>query len=394
MPRAHCRARLRPSNCAPPSHHARAVSHFSRTLIAWQRRAGRHDLPWQAARDPYRIWLSEIMLQQTQVSAVIPYYERFVARFPDVRSLARASQHEVLRLWSGLGYYARARNLHRSARIVAQRRAGRFPDTAEGLAQLPGVGRSTAGAIAAFAFGQRAPILDGNVKRLLARCFGIEGYPGEAQVTQRLWTLAESLLPRRAIEPYTQALMDLGATVCTRRRPRCAQCPLRAQCIALLEGRVSELPAPRPLRARPLRRETWLIALHDGQVLLERRPAEGVWGGLWALPRLDVRRDAVHRLLGARPQRLRRRAAFEHGFTHFRLWVQPMECDFAARPPGRPPHTRWLPLAQALRSAQPAPVTRLLRELLSERRARRARRAPSPAGRGARRHRRSRAAPA
>jgi len=371
-----------------------AVSRFPRALIAWQRRAGRHDLPWQGARDPYRIWLSEIMLQQTQVGAVVPYYERFLTRFPDVHSLARASQHEVLRFWSGLGYYARARNLHRAARIVARERAGRFPDTVDGLAQLPGVGRSTAGAIAAFAFGRRAAILDGNVKRLLTRCFGIEGYPGEARITQRLWALAQSLLPQRAIEAYTQALMDLGATVCTRSRPRCAQCPLRTQCIALREDRVSDLPAPRPRRERPLRRETWLIARHRGRVLLEQRPAEGVWGGLWAFPRLVARRDAVHDMLGAPPQRMRRRAAFEHGFTHFRLHVQPIECDFAARPPGRPPRARWLSLAQARRSAQPAPVAQLLRALLNEAGARPSRRAPRPAGPGARRRRRSRAAPA
>ena len=393
--RGHVAARGRgASNRAPLERSGRNLSQFPRALIAWQRRSGRHELPWQGARDPYRIWLSEIMLQQTQVGAVIPYYERFVARFPDVHSLARASQHEVLRLWSGLGYYARARNLHRAARIVARERAGHFPDNVEDLARLPGVGRSTAGAIAAFAFGRRAPILDGNVKRLFARCFGIDGYPGEARVTQRLWTLAESLLPRRAIEPYTQALMDLGATVCTRSRPRCAQCPLRAQCTALREGRVSDLPAPRPLRARPLRRETWLIALHDGQVLLERRPAEGVWGGLWALPRLAVRSDAVQGLLGAAPLRMRRRVPFEHGFTHFRLRVRPMECEFAARPPARPPRTRWLPLAQALRSAQPAPVARLLRALANEADARPARQALQRAGRGARRRRRSPAASA
>jgi len=373
------------------------VSRFSRTLIAWQRRAGRRDLPWQGTRDPYRIWLSEIMLQQTQVAAVIPYYERFVARYPDVQSLARASQQEVLRLWSGLGYYARARNLHRAARVVAQARGGCFPDTVEGLAQLPGVGRSTAGAIAAFAFGRRSPILDGNVKRLLARCFGVEGHAGEAKVAARLWALAESLLPRRAIEPYTQALMDLGATLCTRARPQCERCPLRAQCVALRTQRVHALPAPRPRRARPLRRETWLVALHGGRVLLERRPAEGIWGGLWALPRLATQRganEAVRRLLGARPERTRKHVAFEHGFTHFRLRVRPIECEFGALPVGRPPDTRWMPFAQALRAAQPTPVARLLGSLFSARSARPVPPAPSPAARGARRRRRSRAASA
>jgi len=374
-----------------------ALSRFSRTLVAWQRRAGRRDLPWQGTRDPYRIWLSEIMLQQTQVGAVIPYYQRFVAKFPDVHSLAQASQHDVLRLWSGLGYYARARNLHRAARAVARQGRGRFPDTVEGLAELPGIGRSTAGAIAAFAFGRRAAILDGNVKRLLARCFGVDGYPGDAAVAARLWTLAESLLPRRAIETYTQGLMDLGATVCTRARPQCAHCPLRTQCVALCDDRVAELPAPRPRRERPLRRERWLVALHGGRVLLERRPAEGLWGGLWALPRLASQRnvdDTVRRMLGAPPQQITECATFEHGFTHFRLQVQPVECRYVALPPGRLPHARWMPLVQALRAAQPAPVARLLRALLNGRSARPTSPAPPPAARGAVRRRRFPAAPA
>jgi A/G-specific adenine glycosylase len=251
LPRAPQAVKLRgaePCSCV--------VSDFSRTLVSWQRRAGRHDLPWQGTRDPYRVWLSEIMLQQTQVAAVIPYYERFVARYPDVRSLARASQEDVLRLWSGLGYYARARNLHRAARVVAREHGGRFPDTIDALVQLPGIGRSTAGAIAAFAFGRRAAILDGNVKRLLARCFGVDGYPGDTPVAARLWALAESLLPRRAIETYTQALMDVGATLCTRTRPRCPHCPLRVQCVALREARVASLPAPRPRKRLSLRRES------------------------------------------------------------------------------------------------------------------------------------------
>jgi len=373
------------------------VTQFSRSLIAWHGRAGRRDLPWQGTRDPYRIWLSEIMLQQTQVAAAIPYFERFVARFPDVQRLARASLHDVLRLWSGLGYYARARNLHRAARVVARERGGRFPESVEGLVQLPGVGRSTAGAIAAFAFGRRAPILDGNVKRLLARCFAVAGYPGDAAVAAQLWSLAEALLPRRAIETYTQALMDLGATVCTRTRPQCLHCPLRAQCVALRDARVQTLPELRPRRPLPLRRETWLVASHGGRVLLERRPAEGLWGGLWAFPRLaggGRAADAVRRSLGEQPASMRRRTPFEHGFTHFRLRVQPIECELAAQPAGRLPRTRWMPFAEALRAAQPTPVARLLRAVLSERSARSARRVPTPAARGAVSRRRSRAAPA
>ena len=372
------------------------MSDFSRTLVSWQRRAGRHDLPWQGTRDAYRIWLSEIMLQQTQVAAVIPYYQRFMAALPDVHALAAATEDTVLHLWTGLGYYARARNLHRAARVVAYEYGGRFPDTIDGLSQLPGVGRSTAGAIAAFAFGRRAPILDGNVKRLLARCFGVDGYPGDAAVAARLWALAESLLPQRAIETYTQALMDIGATLCMRVRPQCARCPLAAQCVALREARVPSLPAPRPRKRLPLRRESWLIALHGGRVLLERRPAEGLWGGLWAFPRVVARGqplDAVRREIGARPLRMVRGTPFEHGFTHFRLRVQPLECEFAALPACKPPRTRWMSLAQALRAAQPAPVARLLRDL-NARRARPVRPAPRRAVPGARRRRPSRAGPA
>lgn len=373
------------------------MNRFAPTLIAWQRRAGRRDLPWQGSRDPYRIWLSEIMLQQTQVAAVAPYYERFVARFPDVGALARAPLGEVLRLWSGLGYYARARNLHRAARVIVRDQRGRFPATREGWCALPGVGRSTAGAIAAFAFAQREAILDGNVKRLLARCFGIEGYPGETVVAAQLWALAESLLPRRDIETYTQALMDLGATLCTRSRPECSRCPLSKQCIALRKGRVDALPTPRPRRARPLRRETWLVAMYGDRVLLERRPAEGLWGGLWTFPRVaegSRAADRVRQALGKAPDRTRRRAPFEHGFTHFRLRVQPLETLYSALPPRRPVGTRWMRLAQATRAAAPTPVARLLRALVSERRAAPARPARRRAAQAAPHRRRSRAAPA
>src|ERR1700682_5011018 len=258
---------------------------FSEKLIAWQRRHGRHDLPWQGTRDPYRIWLSEVMLQQTQVATVVPYYERFIARYPGFSELARASEDEVLKLWSGLGYYARGRNLLLAARAVAAR--GEFPRTADEIAELPGVGRSTAAAIAAFAFGERAAILDGNVKRVLARCFGIEGWPGEAAVGRALWSVAERLLPKRGLEAYTQALMDLGATVCTSRQPKCDACPVRSICTARKQGRVADIPARRPRRVLPRRSVTWLVLRHEGGVLVERRPAPGIWGGLWCFPELE-----------------------------------------------------------------------------------------------------------
>ena len=329
------------------------MSAFARTLVRWQRAAGRHGLPWQGTRDPYRVWLSEIMLQQTQVSAVIPYYRRFLERFPDVASLARAPEDAVLRLWSGLGYYARARNLHKAARAVAE--AGAFPDTVDGLQALPGVGRSTAGAIAAFAFGRRAAILDGNVKRVLARAFG-----GPAD----LWALAESLLPARDIETYTQALMDLGATVCTRATPACARCPVADGCVALRDGRIAELPAPRAKRAVPHRKSEWLVITRGGRVLLEQRPREGLWGGLWVFPERapgGLAAQARARF-GVEVGRTSKLAPLEHGFTHFRLAVTPLHLE--ARASGRSrPGQRWMTLAAARRAAIPVPVRTVLERL-------------------------------
>jgi len=314
---------------------------FAEQLVRWQRRHGRHDLPWQASRDPYRVWLAEVMLQQTQVATVIPYYRRFLECFPDVRALAAASQDEVLRQWSGLGYYARGRNLHAAAKAVLA--AGAFPSTPEGLRALPGVGRSTAAAIAVFAFGRRAAILDGNVKRVLARRFGVQG-------EQRLWALAERLLPRRGLRAYTQALMDLGAAVCTRRRPQCAGCPVARGCVARREGRVNELPAPRARKALPLKRATWFVHVHAGNVLLERRPVEGLWGGLWAFPEKRLPGAAITRRL---PE-------LEHGFTHFRLRARPVLCS--AVDDARPGQI-WLALADAPQAAVPTPVRRVLRAL-------------------------------
>jgi A/G-specific adenine glycosylase len=319
---------------------------FAASLIAWQRKHGRHGLPWQGTRDPYRVWLAEVMLQQTQVATVIPYYARFLERFADVRSLARAPLDEVLRFWSGLGYYARGRNLHAAARAVVAR--GGFPRTLEGLAELPGVGRSTAAAIAVFAFGRRAAILDGNVKRVLARRFGV-------QEPKAQWALAEKLLPRRDLRAYTQALMDLGATVCTRSKPACARCPVARGCVARREGRIAELPAPRTRRPLPLRRATWHVYVHAGSVLLERRPGAGLWGGLWTFPEMRLYDDAP---------RARRLEPLEHGFTHFRLHAQPLLYEMGASPPRAEAAGRlWLDLAEAPEAAVPTPVRRVLRAL-------------------------------
>lgn len=318
---------------------------FARKLVAWQRRHGRRGLPWQGTRDPYRIWLSEVMLQQTQVSAVVPYYERFLARCPDIKTLAAASEEEVLRLWSGLGYYARGRNLHRAAKRIVFDLKEVFPQTASEIEALPGVGRSTAAAIAAFAFGERAAILDGNVRRVLARRFGVEG-------EQAQWRLAEKLLPVRDIRGYTQALMDLGATVCTRASPACKRCPVVSDCVAFRQGRVAELPTPRVRKPQPTRRATWFVLMHRGEVLLERRPSTGIWGGLWVFP---------EKIPDYEVKRRKRLPALEHGFTHFKLKVQPILCDVRRiSPRAEAPGRMWLALEDAAGAAVPAPVKALL----------------------------------
>lgn len=341
---------------------------FAPRLVAWQRRHGRHELPWQRTRDPYRIWVSEIMLQQTQVGAVIGYYARFMERFPGVQELAAAEEDEVLRHWSGLGYYARARNLHKAARIVMQVHDGKFPRTAAQITTLPGIGRSTAAAIAAFAFGERGAILDGNVKRVLARRFGIGGFPGSARIETQLWGLAESLLPEDGgeIEAYTQGVMDLGATICTRTNPACDRCPVSAECIARMTDKIAELPSPRPRKDYPTRKATWLVLMYRGQVLLERRPPAGIWGSLWAFPEFegkDLARDCLERF-GCVLSGHRELPSFAHGFTHFRLEVSPLVCDVGrfrtrAGESGR----MWLDPADAMAAAVPAPVRNLLRGL-------------------------------
>jgi A/G-specific adenine glycosylase len=340
---------------------------FAERVIEWQQSCGRHDLPWQRTRDAYRIWLSEIMLQQTQVSAVVPYYARFLARFPDLASLAAASEDDVLALWSGLGYYARARNLYSAARTVVARHAGKFPGTLDDIVTLPGIGRSTAGAIAVFAFGVRHPILDGNVKRVFARAFGIPGYPGEKKIETAMWAQAEALLPPSDVESYTQGLMDLGAGICTRSRPRCELCPLRQDCVALRENRIAELPTPRPRKPLPEKSTVMLILRHDREVLLEKRPVPGIWGGLWSFPEiadlggaaglLSVRFGAEVTAEGLLPD-------VRHGFTHYALTITPAllrvtRLESRAHSPG---HV-WLTLADAINAAVPAPVREILRRL-------------------------------
>jgi A/G-specific adenine glycosylase len=343
-----------------------ALADFSTRLVAWQRVHGRHDLPWQNTRDPYWIWLSEIMLQQTQVSTVIPYYARFLARFPDVNALAAAPLDDVMALWAGLGYYSRARNLHRCAQVVSEQYGGAFPRIVDELAELPGIGRSTAAAIASFAFGARATILDGNVKRVLARVFGIEGFPGEKRVENAMWTLAESLLPDAAhpddVTAYTQGLMDLGATLCVRGKPDCARCPFAADCVANVSGRQRELPAARPKKTVPTKK-TWMLVLKDGDcVLLEKRPPTGIWGGLWSLPEAagEDALAAVAQDLGGTDE-LQSLAPLTHTFTHFKLDIEPrLAAANGARVQAADGATVWAPLSDIDAYGLPAPVRKLL----------------------------------
>ncbi len=341
---------------------------FAERLIVWQRRHGRHDLPWQGTRDAYRVWLSEIMLQQTQVTTVIPYYRRFLECFPTVAALAGAQISAVLELWAGLGYYARARNLHRCAQTIVAEHGGGFPATPQGLAELPGIGRSTAAAISVFAFGNRAAILDGNVKRVLARCFGIEGFPGEARTEREMWTLAESLLPVAKVEAYTQGLMDLGAMLCTRRKPSCGRCPMLGNCVAQRDGRQHELPASRPAKKLP-EREAALILITDGErVLVERRPPTGIWGGLLVLPECPV--DAAQMFaqsLGCRVIKINPLPALRHVFTHFRLDLKPLLCcvemtEASVTDLG----FEWLRLGDVAQAALPTPVRKIITSLANK----------------------------
>lgn len=339
------------------------MSPFATRLIRWHQRHGRHDLPWQGTRDPYRIWLSEVMLQQTQVETVIPYYRRFLARFPSARSLARASLDDVLAIWSGLGYYSRARNLHAAAKRVIESPRGRFPGTREALQALPGVGRTTAAAIAVFAYAAREAILDGNAKRVLARHFAVSGHAGEPRTERRLWKIAESQLPRRNVERYTQALMDLGASLCSRGQPACESCPVRASCAAYALGKVHAYPRPRPRRPRPVRQTSLLLVLSDGEVLLEKRPPAGIWGGLWSLPECDSSedvRDYCELRWGTRPARPESLPPLRHEFTHFTLDITPVVCRLKASPRLASPGQVFLPPEEAARAAVPAPVKKLL----------------------------------
>lgn len=340
------------------------ASNFAQRLIHWQRKHGRHDLPWQGA-DAYRVWLSEIMLQQTQVATVIPYFQRFIAAFPDIPALAAATEEQVLAHWSGLGYYARGRNLHAAARIIVDEYRGEFPRAFEQIIELPGIGRSTAAAICALAWHERRAILDGNVKRVLARHCGIAGSPGEKAVEALLWEQAEARLPQRDIAVYIQAQMDLGAKLCTRSKPRCDMCPVHDDCVAFQSGRVSELPTPRPRKTMPERHTTFLLLMHNNDILLEKRPGNGIWGGLWCPPEFDDENAGRGWCLrnGMDARDGNRLETFSHTFTHFKLHISPLKIQLASKPlSAAQPGSVWLNVETALQGAIPKPVKVLLEE--------------------------------
>ena len=339
---------------------ADAGAAFAPRLVAWQRRHGRHDLPWQGTRDPYRVWLSEIMLQQTQVATVLGYYGRFVQRFPDVAALAAAPLDEVLVQWQGLGYYSRARNLHRCAQLVVSEHGGRFPASSAALAELPGIGRSTAAAIAAFCFGERVAILDGNVKRVLTRLLGYDADLARPAPERALWAQAEALLPAADVEAYTQGLMDLGATLCSARAPRCGTCPVRELCVAQRTGDAERYPVKTRRLVRTRRESWWLWLEWRDSVWLAQRPASGVWAGLWTLPLYDDE-AALHAAAARLRAELEPQAAIDHALTHFDWRLHPRRARLARRPAAALlGDGRWVARDELAQVALPAPLARLL----------------------------------
>ena len=336
---------------------------FAEHLLAWFDIHGRKDLPWQQDKSPYRVWISEIMLQQTQVSTVIPYYHAFMARFPNVESLAAAPIDHVLQHWAGLGYYARARNLHKAAQQINS--LGHFPDTLPQLVALPGIGQSTAGAILSLAFASSQPILDGNVKRVLTRFFAIDGWPSLRAVEVALWDLSTQITPKARCGDYTQAIMDLGATLCTRSKPRCGDCPMQSHCQAFLTQTVANYPQRKTPKITPVKQIIFLIAQNlAGECWLEQRPMKGIWGGLWSLPEVD-RIEEVEMWCNAHELKLNDQqtlAVQRHTFSHYHLDYTPLLLTVDTTKPSNHWHTR----AQWQKCALPAPINVLLTQLMTE----------------------------
>ena len=338
---------------------------FAERVLRWYDDHGRKDLPWQRDIDAYRIWVSEIMLQQTQVRTVIPYFEAFMASFPTVNDLAAAPIDAVLRHWSGLGYYARARNLHRAAHIIRDEHGGRFPRVFEEVEALPGVGRSTAGAILSLTFDQRHAILDGNVKRVLARHNAIEGWPGKAVVAKALWDIAEQRTPGERVADYTQAIMDLGATLCTRSSPACERCPVSSDCEALIDGEITRFPGKKPKKEKPLKETTMVMAVIDDAVYLERRPASGIWGGLWSLPEVEDLDDWCDRQFSARALDVESWGTLRHSFSHYDLDISPLvvHLDSESSKVAEGNGTTWYRLSDDPPGGVAAPVQKLIDSL-------------------------------
>lgn len=342
---------------------------FSQNLLKWFDQSGRKDLPWQHPATAYRVWISEIMLQQTQVATVIPYFNKFIQQYPDIQTLADAPLDEVLSLWAGLGYYARARNLHKTAGIINQAR--KFPDSLEGLVALPGIGLSTAGAILSIAYHKSQPILDGNVRRVFARFKAIQGWTGSTKVNKQLWVISTRYTPKERVADYTQAIMDLGATVCTRSKPKCIDCPLQINCMALEQQRVHELPTPKPSKKIPVKQSTFIIAIdQDKQIYLEKRALTGIWGGLWSVPELTSVAE-LDAWLYAKSIVVTKKQLWEirrHTFSHFHLDYQPivLNVEYPINNVLEAEKTLWYKHLQTKNIALPAPVKQLFDEMIEE----------------------------
>jgi len=342
---------------------------FSATILNWYHQHGRKHLPWQQNITPYRVWVSEIMLQQTQVATVIPYYERFMQRFPTVQDLAAAEQDEVLHLWTGLGYYARGRNLHKCAQTVVEQHGGEFPHSVEQLSELPGIGRSTAAAIASISMAIPAAILDGNVKRVLTRFFAVEGWPGTTAVEKQLWDIAERLTPQQHNREYTQAMMDMGATLCTRSKPACGICPLQPECAGYATGKPTQFPNSKPKKEKP-EKHTWMLMFRspDGEFLLQQRPQTGIWGGLWSFPEVSDAEQAdqqAHLLAGDHIDTILMLDSFRHTFSHYHLHIHPVEIRLTHQPAQiGEAEQHWYNPAQPSELGLAAPVIKLLQSAI------------------------------
>uniref|UniRef100_UPI0040485B91 A/G-specific adenine glycosylase n=1 Tax=Rheinheimera sp. TaxID=1869214 RepID=UPI0040485B91 len=342
---------------------------FSNQLVSWYQQHGRKTLPWQLNKSPYKTWLSEVMLQQTQVATVIPYFERFTSRFADINALAAAPLDEVLHLWTGLGYYARARNLHKAAQTIAAKHNGDFPTEFDQVLALPGIGRSTAGAVLSLALGQHYPILDGNCKRVLARFAAIAGWPGEKKTEQQLWQLAEQITPKHSVAEFNQAMMDLGATLCSRSKPRCVECPLKLKCQAALAGEQALYPGKKPKKALPEKQSFWLLLQYDRQVLLAQRPAAGLWGGLFGFIEFAsaTEREQYIALNALQTESSEELAGFLHTFSHFHLWIQPQLLKLKCKPDTVQEQSAatWFTIERIPQVGLSAPAKQLFQQLLA-----------------------------